>query len=71
MFYELVIDIGRKNNSHEFGQKNIEEASNSFIKEINRAKLLKRVCTVSNYTEHLLILASGITGCGSISAFAS
>ena len=71
MFYELVIDIGRKNNSHEFGQKNIEEASNSFIKEINRAKLLKRVCTVSNYTEHLRILASAITGCGSISAFAS
>ena len=31
----------------------------------------KRVCTTLNYTEHFLILASTITGCILISAFAS
>ena len=30
-----------------------------------------KVCTILNYTEHLLTLASPITGCISISAFAS
>ena len=31
----------------------------------------KQVCTTLNRTEHFLILASNITGCISISAFAS
>ena len=31
----------------------------------------KKVCTTRNYIEHFLILASTITGCISISAFAS
>ena len=31
----------------------------------------KKVCTTLNYNEHFLILASSITGCISISAFAS
>ena len=31
----------------------------------------KKVCTTLNYIEHSLILASTITGCISISAFAS
>ena len=31
----------------------------------------KKVCTTSNYIEHFLIFASTITGCVSISAFAS
>ena len=31
----------------------------------------KKVCTTLNYIEHILILASTITGCISISAFAS
>ena len=31
----------------------------------------KTICTILNYTEHFLILASAITGCVSISAFAS
>ena len=29
----------------------------------------KKVCTTLNYIEHFLILASGITGCFSLSAF--
>ena len=31
----------------------------------------KKVCTTLNYVEQLLILASTVTGCGSISAFSS
>ena len=31
----------------------------------------KKVCTILNYTEHFLILASTITGCILISVFAS
>ena len=35
------------------------------------SKKHKKVCRVLNYTEHLLIVISTITGCVSISAFAS
>ena len=35
------------------------------------SKKYKKVCTTLNYTEHCLILASTITGCISISDFAS
>ena len=35
------------------------------------SKKHKKVSTILNYTEHFLILASAITGCVSISAFAS
>ena len=31
----------------------------------------KKVCTTQNYTEHCLILGSAVTGCISVSAFAS
>ena len=31
----------------------------------------KRVCTILNYIEHFLFIASAITGCVSISSFAS
>ena len=36
-----------------------------------KSKKHKKVCTTRNYIEHFLILASTITGCISISAFAS
>ena len=35
------------------------------------SKKNKKVCTTLNYIEHFLIFASAITGCISISAFAS
>ena len=35
------------------------------------SKKHKMVCTTLNYIEHFLVLASTITGCISISAFAS
>ena len=53
----------------------IDEARNHFIKEIIQNELMskkhKKVCRVLIYIEHLLILISTVTGCVSISAFAS
>ena len=64
-----------ENISQEFRLKNIDETRNYLIEEINRNELMskkhKKVCTTLNYIEHFLILASTITGCISISAFAS
>ena len=64
-----------ENISQEFRLKNIDEARNYLIEEINRNELMgkkhKKVCTTLNYIEHFLILASTITECISISAFAS
>ena len=55
--------------------KHIDEIKNYFIEEINRYGLMRKkhrmFCVTLNYIEHLLILASAVTGCVSISAFAS
>ena len=52
-----------------------DETRNYIIKEINQNELLnkkhKKVYRVLNYVEHFLILISTVTGCISISAFAS
>ena len=46
-----------------------------FIKELKQIELIskkhKKVCKILNYTEHLINLASTVTGYVSISAFAS
>ena len=59
----------------EFRMKNINKTRNYFLEEIEENELMskkpKKICTFLNYTEHFLILASTITGCNSISAFAS
>ena len=64
-----------ENISQEFRLKNIDETRNYLIEEINQNELIskkhEKVCTAVNYIEHFLILASAITGCLSISAFAS
>ena len=64
-----------ENISQEFRLKNIDETRNHLIEGINRNELIskmhKRVCATLNYMEHFLFLASTITGCVSISAFAS
>ena len=53
----------------------MEETRNYFIKQIKQNDLMsknhKKVCMVLNYTEHLLILDSPVTGCVSIFVFAS
>ena len=63
-----------ENISQEFKLKNINE-TNYFLEEIKQNELVsrkhKKVCKTLNYTEHVLILAFTITGCISISAFAS
>ena len=64
-----------RNISQEFRLKNIDEARNYFHEETKQNELMskkyKMVCTTLNYIEHFLILGFTITGCLSISAFAS
>ena len=64
-----------KNISQGFRLKNINKTRNYFLEEIEQNELMskkhQKVCTTLNYFEHVLILASTITGCISISAFAS
>ena len=66
--------MGEDNISEEFRLKNIE-TKYYFIKEIDQNELMsmkhKKVCTISNFNQHLVILASAVTGCISISALAS
>ena len=58
--------------SQEFRLKNIDEIKNYFIIEIKRNKMVsKKNKKVLNYIEQLLILISTVTGCVSISTFAS
>ena len=55
--------------------KNINEIRNYFLQEIEKNELKirkhKNVHTTLNYMEHFLVLAFTMTGCISISAFAS
>ena len=64
-----------KNMSQEFRFKKIDETRNYFLEDIVQNELMsrkhKKVCTTLNYIEHFFILASTVTGCISISAFAS
>ena len=64
-----------KNISQEFILKNIVETRNYFLEEIEQNELMSRkhknLCTTLNYIEHVFILVSTVTGCISISAFAS
>ena len=61
--------------SQESRLKNIDETRNYFAKEIKQYELVSKkhnkVCITLNYIENFLILASTITGCISISTFAS
>ena len=61
--------------NQEFRLKKIDEIRNYLIEEINRNELLSKkhenVFRVFNYTDQSLIVISTITGCVSISAFAS
>ena len=53
----------------------MEEISIYFIKKLKQNRFLskkhKNVYAIQNYIEYLLILASAVTGCVSISAFTS
>ena len=64
-----------KKMNQELTLKKIDTIRNYLIEEINRNELMsrrhKRVCRVLNYVGHSLIAISTITGCVSISTFAS
>ena len=53
----------------------MNETRNYLNEEINQNEFMikkrKKVCATLNYIEHVLILISTVTGCVSISAFAS
>ena len=63
------------NITQEFRLKSIDETWNYLLEEIKQNELVRRnrkmVCTILNYIENFLILASKITGCIWISALAS
>ena len=69
------MNMAEENIDQEFRLKEIDEKRNNFVEEIKQNELIsrnhKKICKILNYTEHLLILASTVTGCVSISAFAS
>ena len=73
--YNYCKNVDEENINKEFRLKNIDETRNYLIEETNRNKLMskkhKKVCTPLIYIEQSLILASTITGCVSISVFAS
>ena len=57
-----------------FRLRKIDETKNYLLDEIKHNLTIgknKKTCEYLNYVEHLLILASTVTGCVSISAFAS
>ena len=65
--------MAEENVSQEFRFENIDETRNYFLEEIKQNELMgekhKKVCPTLN--KHFLILASPLTGCTLISAFAS
>ena len=67
--------MAEENISQEFRLEKIYERRNYFIEEVKQNELMskkyKKICAVLNYIEHLLILASTVDGCVSISTFAS
>ena len=67
--------MAEENISQEFRLTNIDKTRNYLIEEINQKELLskkhKKICTTLNYIEHFPVLGCSITGCVSISAFAS
>ena len=78
----LIIEQFQKIYNHSWRKhepKNLDwkkdEIRNCLIQEINRNELMskthKKVCRVLNYIEHSIRVNTAITGCVSISAFAS
>ena len=67
--------MSEENMNQEFSVKKIDEIRNHLIEKVNRNELMskrhKKVCRTLNYIDHLLLAIFTITGCVSISAFAS
>ena len=73
--YQKIYICDWENIGQEVRLKNIDETRNYFIEEINQNESIgrrhKKVCGVLNFFEHLPILVCEVSGCASISAFAS
>ena len=73
--YSIPKNMAGEKISQEFRSKEIDKTTNYFIEDIKQNELIskkhKKVCKILKYTEHLLILASTVTRCVSISAPAS
>ena len=67
--------MAEENICQEFRLKNIDKTRDYLIEEISRNELMskkhKKICTTLSYIKHFLILLFTITGCVSISPFAS
>ena len=67
--------MAKENISQEYRLKNIDETRDFLIEETNRNELMskkhKKVSVTLNYIEHFSMLPSTITGCISVSTFAS
>ena len=67
--------MAEENVSQEFKIEKYRRNTKLVLEEIEQNELMdrkhKKVCTTLNYIEHFLILASTITGCISITTFAS
>ena len=74
--YNYLKNKAEENKSEEFTLKiNIQETKNYFVEKIEQSKLrskkTQKICTTLNYIEQFLVLASAVTRCISVSAFAS
>ena len=71
----MKIDISLEESNLLIRLRNIDQARKDFIEEKNQNDVMsrkaKKVCTTWGYIEHLLISASAVTECVSISVFAS
>ena len=67
--------MGIGSTSLEFRLEKIDETRHYLLEKTKYNELInkkqKKICTTLNYIEHLLILASTVAGCVSISVFAS
>ena len=67
--------MAAEHRSQEFRLENVDKTRSYLFEEINWNGLIskkhKNVCATLNYIEHFLFLGAAITGCISISAFAS
>ena len=67
--------MAKENASFEFKLKKKDKTRNYLLAKIKQNELMSKkhnkICMAFYYLEHLLILTSTVTGCVSISAFAS
>ena len=73
--YNYFKNVTEENMSHKFKLEKVHETRDYLFEKINQNELMSQkqnmVFRTINYIEHFLILGTTITGCISISAFAS